>query len=239
MTDGGRGPGGVPRARAAQGALAVAAVRRVPVQRDQPAGPRVPLPRTVALSTGTVLDAAVQQRLVDHVAGGGSLLLTGRLPERDPENRPCTVLADASVWPPASWSAGTSRYFPSVVGHGLAAFLPETRVGWLAESGSSARACRRAAVHRCRGTDLRRWRVEVGAGRAVVVTAELPRTRRCTPPCSDWLGCTPGLRLRTTRARRGGHHRRQPARRTDAARTQPDVLRGARSRSTSTTRPGC
>ena len=41
-----------------------------------------------------VLDAAVQQRLVDHVADGGSLLLTGRLPERDTENRPCTVLAD-------------------------------------------------------------------------------------------------------------------------------------------------
>jgi len=48
----------------------------------------VPLPHTVALSSGTVLDAPVQQRLVDHLTDGGYLLPTGRLPQRDPENPP-------------------------------------------------------------------------------------------------------------------------------------------------------
>ena len=58
----------LPRTGAAQGAVAVAAAGRLPVLRHQPAGSGRRLPHTVALSTGLVLDAAVQQRLADHVA---------------------------------------------------------------------------------------------------------------------------------------------------------------------------
>ena len=99
--------------------------------------PDARLPHTVALSVGVILDAAVQQRLVDHLTAGGSLLLTGRLPQRDQENRPCTVLADALGLTPGDIVWGTSRRYPSLVGHGLADFMPETRVGWLAELESS------------------------------------------------------------------------------------------------------
>ena len=123
----------LPRPGPAQGAVAVAAAGGLPVQRQQPAGSRRSLPRTVALSTGTVLDAAVQQRLVDHLAGGGSLLLTGRLPQRDPENRPCTVLADALGLRPgaarARAPAGTTRRWSATGWPGLHAGDPGRLAG--------------------------------------------------------------------------------------------------------------
>ena len=42
------------------------------------------------------------------------------------------MLADVLGLASGDLVRGSARYFPSVVGHGLAAFLPETRVGWLA-----------------------------------------------------------------------------------------------------------
>jgi hypothetical protein len=92
----------------------------------------VPLPHTGRTEYRDMLDAAVQHRLVDHLTDGGSLLLTGRLPQRDPENHPCTVLADVLGPQAGPLVHGTSRYYPSLTGHGLA-----------------------QAFHRCGGADLR------------------------------------------------------------------------------------
>ncbi|WP_410790399.1 beta-galactosidase [Kribbella sp. C-35] len=52
-------------------------------------------PRTIVLATPRTLGAKVQRWLTDHVRNGGNLLLTGRLPDRDHDGTPCTVLADA------------------------------------------------------------------------------------------------------------------------------------------------
>lgn len=52
-------------------------------------------PRVVVVGAGRVLDGGVQERLVEHVRGGGGLLLVGDLPELDLRGRPCTGLADA------------------------------------------------------------------------------------------------------------------------------------------------
>ena len=163
--------------------------------------PGARLPRTVALSSGVILDADVQQRLVDHVAGGGSLLLTGRLPERDSENRPCTVLADFLGLGAGEMVRGTARYFPSVVGRGPADFLPETRVGWLA--GLHLRPdVRPEPVDAPLLSDLENrtcgFALDAGRGRVVVVTAELPAHPALYTALLDWLGCRPGLRLRST-----------------------------------------
>jgi beta-galactosidase len=156
--------------------------------------PRARLPHTVGLSTGVVLDSAVQQRLVDHLTDGGSLLLTGRLPQRESENRPCTVLADALGLSPGELVRGTDHLYPSLVGHGLADWMPETRVSWLAGleyttatplfTDVNGRTCALA--------------VEAGSGRAVVATTELPSHPALFTTMLDWLGCSPGLRLRTS-----------------------------------------
>lgn len=148
----------------------------------------------MALSTGVVLDASVQQRLVDHVRADGSLLLTGRLPQYDTEHRRCTVLADALGLTPGELIEGSSSYYPSLVGHGPAGFLPETRTGSFEEiTGTAAEPVftdvdgRRCAVT-----------VELGQGRAVVVTAELPSHPALFTALVEWLGSSPGLRLRTS-----------------------------------------
>lgn len=43
----------------------------------------------------------VQQALADYVAGGGRLVLTGRMPVQDDAGRPCTILSDALGLQPA------------------------------------------------------------------------------------------------------------------------------------------
>ncbi|GAA1837563.1 beta-galactosidase [Microlunatus capsulatus] len=156
--------------------------------------PDRPLPRTVALATGRVLDAAVQRRLADHVRDGGSLLLLGRLPQRDPEDRPCTVLADALGLAPGERVAEDGHHHPSLVGHGLAADLPETRVGWLdaLTAPAGAEPLLTDVDDRLCGVTL-----AVGAGRAVVVTAELPALPELVTALLGWLGSPPGLALRT------------------------------------------
>jgi beta-galactosidase len=161
--------------------------------------PRAPLPHTVALSGGTVLDAAVQHRLVDHLGAGGSLLLTGRLPQRDPENRPCRVLADALGLRAGPLMHGTNRYYPSLLGHGLAQALPETRIGWLASlEGASLQEGRADPVFTDVEGRICAVTVDLGPGRAVVATSELPSHPALFTALAGWLGSAAGLRLRTS-----------------------------------------
>ena len=128
----------------------------------------------------------------------------GRIPERDLENRPCSVLGDFLGLASGDLVRGSSRYFPSVVGHGPAAFLPETRVGQLAELTMRPEPgpMRPEPDEGPLFTDTRGrtcgYALEAGAGRAIVLTAELPAHPRLYSALLDWLGCTPGLRLRTT-----------------------------------------
>ncbi len=153
------------------------------------------LPHTVAVSTGRVLDTAVQQRLADHVRRGGGLWLVGHLPQVDQENRPCTVLADALGLRPGELVRGDAHLYPSLVGHGLASGLPETRVGWLAAlhpPGAGETVFTDADGRTC-GVAL-----SVGTGRAVVVTAEIPAHPGLGTALLAWLGTTAGLRLRTS-----------------------------------------
>ena len=154
------------------------------------------LPPLVALSSGRHLDGAVQRRLVAHVESGGSLLLLGRLPDRDLEARPCTVLADG-----LGLSAGEVRRdgphaFPSVVGQGWADVVPETRVGWLQPLETSGSL---SAATVLRDVDGRTCGVEVtvGAGRAVVLAAELPSSPTLFAAAAERLGCSPGIRVTT------------------------------------------
>jgi beta-galactosidase len=145
----------------------------------------------LALSTGRHLAGAVQQRLVDHLEGGGGLLLLGRVPDRDLEGRPCTVLGDALGVRGGDITWGSHRYYPSVVAQDWAAPWPETRVGWLQplehERGEVVLRDVDGAV--C-GVD-----VEVGPGRALLFAAELPTDVALFGRALRRLGVTPGLGL--------------------------------------------
>ncbi len=184
-----RGPG---QGKSLWRSLLLAGVRFTASNLQNPDGK---LPHTVALSTGLVLDPTVQHRLKRHLLEGGSLLLVGRLPQRDTENRPCTVLADALGLRPGELVRGTDRHYPSLVGHGLASWLPETRVGWLAALAPSTddeRLFTDVDGRTCAVT------TRVGAGRAIVATVELPTHPELVRTMLEHLGSPPGLRLRTT-----------------------------------------
>lgn len=154
----------------------------VHLQRDEPTG-------VVALSTGRHLSAEVQQGLVDHLTRGGGVLLLGRLPDRDLEGRPCTVLADAMGVTGADITWGRDHYFPSAVASGWAAPWPETRVGWFQalehERGD-------AVLHDVDGAVIG-VDVEVGAGRAILLATELPSDAGLFGRALRRLGATPGL----------------------------------------------
>jgi beta-galactosidase len=89
---------------------------------------------------------------------------------------------------------GTSRSYPSLVGKGVASWMPETRVGWLERLESAT------AEPLFTDVDGRTCAVmaDVGAGRAIVATTELPTHPALFTAMVGWLGSTPGLRLRTS-----------------------------------------
>jgi beta-galactosidase len=156
----------------------------VHLQRDEPRG-------VVALATGRHLAPEVQQGLVDHLSRGGGLLMLGRLPDRDLEGGSCTILAEALGLTGSEITWAREHYYPSAVAGGWAAPWPETRVGWFQalehDRGDAVLHDVDGAV--C-GVD-----VEVGAGRAILLAAELRSDAVLFGRALQRLGVSPGLEL--------------------------------------------
>ena len=148
---------------------------------------------TVLLGSGRFLSQVVQERLVGHVTTGGNLVLLGRVPERDLDGTPCTVLADALGIVPGDVQRDTGHYFPSLVAHGWAQPWPGVRAGWIQsfehERGDVVLTDLYGAV--C-GLD-----VPLGEGRAIVLAAQVPSDPLLFDRALASLGVTPGLRLET------------------------------------------
>lgn len=155
--------------------------------------PPTPLPRLVALASGEHLDRPVQDRLVAHVTGGGSLLLLGLAPRRDLEGRECRALLDAIDVGVSDTVHASDRYFPSVRGRDWADVIPETRVGWL-----QALEPRRA-LPVLGDVDGSTCGVEAhaGEGRVVLLTAALPSIPALFATAARRLGVEPGLAVYT------------------------------------------
>ena len=140
------------------------------------AGQSVPYdPATaIALSSGRTLGEPVQRFLAEHVAGGGRLLLTGRLPDRDERGIPCTVLADALGLTDdgvrVSHTDPSTEYYPSVIGVGEFADLPEVRVASLQLLGGAGDVVLRAADDEHAVARL----VRHGQGTALVLGCDYP-----------------------------------------------------------------
>ncbi|GAA1876137.1 beta-galactosidase [Lapillicoccus jejuensis] len=160
-----------------------------------------PWPTVVALSVGRVLDADVQRRLAAHVTGGGALLLLGKVPTLDLQGRPCTLLADALGVRAGEVVADRRHRYGSVVGVGAAApagaeRTSEVRAGWFelleAVDDAAAEPVLRDADGRVCGLEVR-----AGAGRAVLLCAELPSWPEVFARLATHLGAAPGLVLST------------------------------------------
>jgi beta-galactosidase len=149
-----------------------------------------PTPQVIALAIGRHLARPVQQRLVDHLDGGGGLILLGKLPELDLEGRPCRVLADALAVTAGEVVRESRDYYPTVAYRSVLAPNPDTRAGWIQPLEASAGETLLVDVASglpC-GLDVRR-----GAGRAVLLAAELPSNPRLFASVARQLGAAPGL----------------------------------------------
>ncbi|MFK5688342.1 beta-galactosidase [Ornithinimicrobium sp. LYQ92] len=152
-------------------------------------------PRVLGLACGEVLDGDVQTRLVEHVHGGGSLLLLGPVPTRDTRGRSCTVLGDAlGVRGGRREVADPRRHHPSVRGTGPLADWTEMRVGWWQELTGPEGAV--PLVESLDGT-VCGLGVRHGAGRTVVLAAEVPGSPQLFTPVTEWLGAQRGTALST------------------------------------------
>ena len=141
------------------------------------------------LSTGLHLDRAVQQRVADFVLRGGRLLLLGRLPRFDLAGRDCTVLADALGVRPVAMDWGSAFHYPTVLAKDWAAPWPANRVGWLEvlDAGAGTVVLTDNDDAPC-GVE-----VAAGAGRAVVLCAELPSSLELFGRVLGRLGVRPRL----------------------------------------------
>ena len=94
----------------------------------------------------------------------------------------------------AACMRSTSRHYPSLVGHGVADWIPETRVSWLAglNSADVEPVFTDVAGRTCAVT------VDAGPGCAIVATTDLPSHPALFTALLSRLGCSPGLRLRTS-----------------------------------------
>ena len=148
-------------------------------------------PACLLVATARHMDAAVQQRLVDHVESGGCLVALGPVPEVDLSGAACRVLADAlGLIPGPVLNDGPHRY-PSVVAHGWAAPFPETRVGWLQSLEGSAGE----VVLSDTGGTACGVEVPYGSGRAIVLAAALLTSPLLFGRALDRLGVRRGLEL--------------------------------------------
>ncbi|WNM39238.1 beta-galactosidase [Micromonospora halotolerans] len=128
-------------------------------------------PPVIALASAATLGREVQQRLVEHLRGGGRLLLHGVLPERDHDGSRCTLLADALGLSFTGRVDDGPQSFPSVVGQGWAAGPAEARVGYAQRLAGPA--AEPVLVEIGSGEPCA-VEVAVGAGRALVIAADVP-----------------------------------------------------------------
>jgi beta-galactosidase len=146
----------------------------------------------LALSTGRYLGAAVQRRVLAHVLGGGSLLLLGRLPSHDLDGTPCDLLAAGLGLRPGPVRRDGVHFGVSVRGAGWGALPGETRVGWAEPVHGGVPVLVDAADGAPVGVE-----VTAGAGRAVVLAADLPASPGLFGAALERLGARAGLSLDT------------------------------------------
>ncbi len=160
----------------------------------------------LALAGTTHLPAVVQRSIVDYLLAGGRLLLAGRVPSRDMDGSPCTVLRDALGLTPLGTVSGSGSFFPSITAHGWAAPRPETRTSFAELYSPVGDVILRelSTGHGC-GFDI-----PVGAGRAVVLATDyecdlgLWRAAVGVSPGLAHTAAVPGIVLLTSVADDGG-----------------------------------
>ncbi|MDQ3656683.1 MAG: hypothetical protein M3457_16615 [Chloroflexota bacterium] len=144
----------------------------------------------LALASARYMDGKVQRKLVDWLQAGGQLFLHGEVPLCDMTGDPCVVLMDELGLRHIGLRWADHRYFLSVNADGWAAPRPELRAGFA----QTFTPLDGGTLFRVYGTDEAcAFDIPVGAGRAIVVAAEIPADLAFFRQAFARLGAEPGL----------------------------------------------
>ena len=145
----------------------------------------------LVLASARYMDGRVQQKLVDYLHAGGGVLLYGEVPVADMEGKPCTLLADALGLKAAGSRTASRNYYLSVYAAGWLAPRAEVSTHY-AQVFEPERG---EVLLRVVGTDEAcAFDIQVGHGRAIVVTAAYICDVALFRSILEKLGSTPMLR---------------------------------------------
>lgn len=145
----------------------------------------------LAFGSSRYMDATTQQRLVDYVGAGGNLLLVGEVPRFDLTGAPATLLCDALGLNPTTDRQTGEFYYVSIEGGDWASDLPEFRVGQLQGFDATTFGCFLRAYGTGEGCG---FEGTIGAGRATVISTDLPGNLSLIRTVLAHLDVHPGLR---------------------------------------------
>lgn len=151
-----------------------------------------PVPKgAVVMATSAVLAPEMQDKLLQHVRNGGSLLLYGPIPIESMEGERATTLIDALGITPRRVLQGSPTFHPSLIGAGIAKDSPEFRV-WECPLFSASSAEPIFVPVGAEG--LAAAKVTYGKGNVLIATAPLPLHRDLWVKLFAELGVRPARR---------------------------------------------
>ena len=154
---------------------------------------RTPKTKRLAIASSRHMAQEVQQRLVDYMRGGASVLFWGEFPIQDMIGNPCLILADALGLKPGRFAQGTGDYFPSTAPSGILADEPELRV-WRMQTMVGAKEVFLRHV----GTDEPvGFTQSLGSGKAIAVLGNYACHMNAFHRIFDALGAQPALTAAT------------------------------------------
>ncbi|GER91090.1 glycoside hydrolase [Dictyobacter vulcani] len=144
----------------------------------------------LVLPSAKYMDGMLQRKLVQYLQAGGKVLLYGEVPLFDMEGGRETVLADALGLKPAGSRRASQDYYLSLCAEGWLAPRPEvsTQYAQFFESASGKVILRAATTGEACGFDI-----QVGQGRAVVISAAYPSHIAVFQTILEKLGAQAGL----------------------------------------------
>ena len=143
----------------------------------------------LVLNSARYMATGIQEKLVAWLSAGGRLFLHGEVPAFDMTGAQCTLLRDALGLQPVGERQSSHQYFLSVAATGWLAPNPELRAGFAQTFRPGPRDLLRVygADEAC-GFDI-----PLGAGRAIVLTADIPADLDLFSRLFSALAVEPGL----------------------------------------------
>ncbi|GGF98005.1 beta-galactosidase [Paenibacillus abyssi] len=144
----------------------------------------------ITIPSASYMHSHIQQKLVDYMKAGGSILLFGEVPLYDMEGEECRILADAFGVKPRGMLRDSGHYYLSLYAEGWAAPRPEVRsyAAQVFDHGDTKPILRVYDTN-----EVCAFESMVGAGKAVVIAAAY----RCDIPlfrtALERLGAKAGL----------------------------------------------